>query len=74
MLTRRPGTTMTFTMVLPAVCEAAARQAGFQRLELAATLPGEPLYAALGYAAGERLTPTLPDGQTLPIVHMHKPL
>ncbi|MDO7885617.1 GNAT family N-acetyltransferase [Hymenobacter cheonanensis] len=57
-----------------AVCEAAARQAGFQRLELAATLPGEPLYAALGYAAGARLSPVLPDGQTLPIVQMHKQL
>lgn len=59
---------------LLAVCEAAARQAGFRHLELAATLPGEPLYAALGYAAGERLAAPLPDGQTLPIVHMHKQL
>jgi GNAT superfamily N-acetyltransferase len=59
---------------LIAVCEAAARQAGFRHLELAATLPGEPLYAALGYAASERLMPTLPDGQTLPIVRMHKHL
>lgn len=54
------------------VCEAAARQAGFHRLELAATLPGEPLYTAMGYQATERLAPTLPDGQLLPIVHMHK--
>ncbi len=57
-----------------AVCEAAAYQAGFRRLELAATLPGEPLYAALGYAAGERVAAPLPDGQVLPIVLMHKQL
>ena len=54
------------------VCEAAARQAGFRRLELAATLPGEPLYTSLGYTVGERLAPLLPDGQTLPIAHMYK--
>jgi len=56
------------------VCEAAARRAGFRGLELAATLPGEPLYRALGYAAGERTAIPFPDGQSLPIVNMHKPL
>lgn len=56
------------------VCEAAARQAGFQRLELAATLPGEPLYAALGYVARTRFDLSLPDGEQLPLVRMDKPL
>jgi GNAT superfamily N-acetyltransferase len=57
-----------------AACEAAAQQAGFQRLELAATLPGEPLYLALGYTPDERTSIPFPDGQSLPIVRMHKPL
>ena len=55
-----------------AACEAAAQQAGFRRLELAATLPGEPLYRALGYTPDERTSIPFPDGQSLPIVRMHK--
>ena len=31
------------------LCEAAAREAGFDRVELVATLGGEPLYRACGY-------------------------
>ena len=34
-------------------CEAAAAAAGFSRTELMATLPGQPFYAAHGYAGGE---------------------
>src|ERR1700761_5583619 len=33
------------------VSESAARPAGFKRLELGATLPGVPLYKAMGYSA-----------------------
>ena len=51
-------------------CLAAARAAGFRELELVATLPGEPLYAALGFAARERTTVALPDGEGLPVVRM----
>ncbi|MBC7921153.1 MAG: GNAT family N-acetyltransferase [Ferruginibacter sp.] len=54
------------------VCEEAARRAGFDRLELAATLPGEPLYTAVGYQAGERTEIPFPDGETFPIVRMTK--
>lgn len=36
-------------------CERAARAAGFRRFELMATLPGEPLYAALGFSVVERV-------------------
>ena len=36
------------------VCEEAAAQAGFRSLEMGATLTGVPLYAARGYAEGER--------------------
>jgi GNAT superfamily N-acetyltransferase len=35
-------------------CEAAARREGFKRLELAATLAGEPLYRACGFQELER--------------------
>lgn len=59
---------------LLAACEAAARAAGFRQLELVATLPGEPLYAALGFEALAHQLPTLPDGQQLPMVAMRKAL
>ena len=55
-----------------AACEAAARAAGFRRFELAATLPGEPLYAALGFVARERGAVTFPDGVDLPCVMMER--
>ena len=53
-------------------CEAAATAEGFTRLELVATLPGEPLYAAMGYAVTERMDIPMPDGITLPAAHMQK--
>lgn len=37
------------------VCERAALDAGFRRFELMATLPGEPLYVALGFTVLERV-------------------
>jgi GNAT superfamily N-acetyltransferase len=55
-------------------CEAAAWQAGFTRMELGATLPGEPLYAAMGYAVTDRFAIALPDGESLPCAHMAKTL
>ena len=57
-----------------ATCEEAAQAAGFTRLELAATLPGVPLYAAVGYQAIERLEVPMPDGVLVPIVRMGKQL
>lgn len=36
-------------------CERAARAAGFRGFELVATLPGEPLYVALGFSVVERI-------------------
>jgi GNAT superfamily N-acetyltransferase len=53
-------------------CEAAAKAAGFTRLELVATLPGEPLYAAMGYEVTEHMDIPMPDGITLPAAHMKK--
>jgi GNAT superfamily N-acetyltransferase len=57
-----------------ALCEAAARAERFQRLELMATLPGEPLYAACGFRVVERVTITLPDGVEVGGARMEKPL
>jgi GNAT superfamily N-acetyltransferase len=53
-------------------CEEAATAEGFTRLELVATLPGEPLYAAMGYAVTERMDIPMSDGTTLPAAHMKK--
>jgi N-acetylglutamate synthase-like GNAT family acetyltransferase len=56
------------------VCEAAARESGFDRAELAATLPGEPLYTAAGYVEMQQIDVDLRDGFILKIVHMGKDL
>ena len=58
-------------MVLQA-CERAAKEAGFRRLEMGATLTGVPFYAAKGYAEDEKLEVPMRDGLTLPIVRMTK--
>ena len=51
-------------------CEVAAAAAGFRRFELMATLPGVPLYRALGFADVRPVNVPLPDGLTLPCIHM----
>ena len=51
-------------------CAAAAQSAGFRGFELMATLPGEPLYRALGFTAVERLEATLPGDVVVPLVRM----
>jgi GNAT superfamily N-acetyltransferase len=56
------------------LCENAARQEGFHAMELGSTLPGEPLYAAMGFRVTDRLEATMPDGQSLPIAYMTKSL
>jgi GNAT superfamily N-acetyltransferase len=55
-------------------CEDAARLAGFRRMELAATLPGEPLYTAKGYENVEAMRLETPDGESLPAFRMTKSL
>ena len=57
-----------------AACEAAARAAGFRSFELMATLPGVPLYAALGFVAHERVDVPLDGGVVLPCVRMTRPI
>ena len=59
---------------LLARCEAEARARGFDRLELGATLTGEPMYARRGFVAVERLEAPLGEGAALPIVRMAKTL
>jgi len=51
-------------------CSAAAVAAGFTSLELMATLPGVPFYAALGFREVEAVRDMLPDGVALPFVRM----
>lgn len=53
-------------------CEKAAREAGFTRLEMGATLSGVAFYRAKGYAALENLDVPLGNGEVLPIVKMAK--
>jgi GNAT superfamily N-acetyltransferase len=55
-------------------CSADAARAGFKSLELVATLPGEPLYLAVGFAPLEGSTVVLPDGEKLAVVHMGRRL
>ncbi|QJW92622.1 GNAT family N-acetyltransferase [Frigoriglobus tundricola] len=55
-------------------CAEDAARAGFCSLELAATLPGEPLYRALGFTPVSRTESPLPDGEMLPLVHMTRRL
>ncbi len=56
------------------LCEAAARDAGFARAELMATLSGEPLYRTCGYTAIERVAAPGPGGVTVPLIRMGKVL
>ena len=53
-------------------CEHAAAAAGFRRLEMAATLPGEPMYRAVGYEVIEWFDLPFPNGVVLPLVRMGK--
>jgi N-acetylglutamate synthase-like GNAT family acetyltransferase len=53
-------------------CLGDARAAGFRRLELMATLPGEPLYRALGFEPDEQVKLALPDGVEVPLVRMSR--
>jgi GNAT superfamily N-acetyltransferase len=55
------------------LCESAARAEGFRRLELMATMAGEPLYRACGFEPIERLIHDQ-DGVAVPLVRMCKDL
>jgi len=53
-------------------CERAIIAAGFRRVEIVATLAGEPLYASFGYAVVERYEIAMAGGLSLPVVRMTK--
>lgn len=55
-------------------CEIAAKARGFRAFELVATLPGEPLYRALGFVPIEPVAVPLPGNLTLPCLLMHRPI
>lgn len=61
------------TMILEA-CERAAREAGFRRCEMGATLTGVPFYRARGYAELEHIDAPLPENESFPIIHMARNL
>ena len=54
------------------LCEQAAAREGFSRVELAATLAGEPLYRARGYKEIERFAPPTKRGIPVPFILMGK--
>jgi GNAT superfamily N-acetyltransferase len=55
-------------------CEQAAREAGFRRCEMGATLSGVPLYERHGYRRVAEILVDLPGGERLPVVRMEKVL
>ena len=56
-----------------ALCEKAARDEGFLKVELMATMSGEPLYLACGYEPIERIKDER-GGAPVPLVRMRKEL
>jgi GNAT superfamily N-acetyltransferase len=56
------------------VCEGAARDAGFFRVELMATAAGVPLYEAAGYRPVDAMVEADVDGVKVPLVRMGKQL
>lgn len=60
--------------MLISYCEAEAIKKGFTHMELGATLPGEPLYAAMGYKSLYREMVQLPDGRQAAVIKMYRQL
>jgi len=58
--------------ILLKAAEDAAMAAGFQRLEMGATLTGVPVYLRRGYRKVETMTVPLENNVTLPVVRMEK--
>lgn len=60
--------------LIVSLCEAAAREAGFRRMELMGTLAGEPLYARCGYEVLEQTAAAPVGGVAVPLVRMGRSL
>lgn len=60
--------------MLISLCEKAAQNYGFTKMEIGSTLPGVPLYQAMGYHAAKKISVPLPDGQHFTVVNMKKDL
>ena len=56
------------------ICEKAACQYGFTKMEIGATLPGLPLYDAMGYHRVKKISVPLPGGEHFMVVNMKKDL
>lgn len=56
------------------LCENAARDYGFRRAEMMATLSGEPLYRACGYEPIEHISSAAINGIRVPLIRMGKSL
>jgi len=54
------------------LCEGKARENGFSRCELMATLAGEPLYRVCGYKAVEKEEAVASNGVVVPLIKMEK--
>jgi GNAT superfamily N-acetyltransferase len=61
------------TMIM-SLCEGAARDAGFTKAEMMATMAGVPLYRVCGYAEIEAVEATTREGVVVPLVRMGKSL
>jgi len=55
-------------------CETEAMKNRFTAMELGATLPGEPLYKAMGYKSISIINAEMPDGEHLEVIKMQKEL
>jgi GNAT superfamily N-acetyltransferase len=70
----RPGFTRRgIGSLILSLCAAAAAAEGFRRLELMATLAGQPLYEAAGFVPIEEITDSS-GGAPVPLIRMGKPL
>ena len=56
------------------LCEEAAKQAGFHKTTMMATMAGVPLYKACGYVEAERVLSAPVEGVQVPLVRMEKDL
>ena len=56
------------------LCEAAAAAEGYKRVQLMATLSGEPLYRSCGYQEIERTAAAPVNGVVVPLILMGKPI